>query len=90
MNEDDINSLNKKITIHFPLDELAVYMNGSELDNKAMPVLIKTLSSLGLQLNKVPNKIVYRSRLAMLGHSPDETLSLLSIKKIIQVWIFAS
>tara|TARA_Y200000002_G_scaffold326032_1_gene288422 strand:- start:194 stop:655 length:462 start_codon:yes stop_codon:yes gene_type:complete len=81
LNEDDINSLNKKITIHFPLDELAVYMNGSELDNKAMPVLIKTLSSLGLQLNKVPNKIVYRSRLAMPGHSPDETLSLLSIKK---------
>ena len=81
MNEDDINSLNKKITIHFPLDELAVYMNGSELEHKAMPVLIKTLSSLGLRLNKVPNKIVYRSRLVMLGHSPDETLSLLSIKK---------
>jgi len=81
LNEDDINSLNKTLTIHFPLDELAVYMSGSELDDKAIPVLIKTLSSLGLQLNKVPNRIVYRSRWAMPGHSPDETLTLLSIKK---------
>ena len=81
MNEHDINSLNKTLTIHFPLDELAVYMNGSDLDDKAIPVLIKTLSSLRLQLNKVPNKIVYRSRWAMPGYSPDETLSLLSIKR---------
>ena len=65
LNEDDINSLNKTLTIHFPLDELAVYMNGSELDDKAIPVLIKTLSSLGLQLNKVPNRIVYRKPLQM-------------------------
>ena len=29
-------------------DELAVYMHGSELDNKAVPILAKSLSILGL------------------------------------------
>ena len=81
LNENDVNSLNKTLTIHFPLEELAVYMNGSGLDDKAIPVLIKTLSNLGVQLNKVPNKIIYRSRWAMPGHSPDETISLLTIKR---------
>ena len=81
LNENDVNSLNKTLTIHFPLEELAVYMNGSGLDDKAIPVLIKTLSNLGVQLNKVPNKIIYRSRWAMAGHSPDETISLLTIKR---------
>ncbi len=81
MNEDDVNSLNKKLKIHFPLDELAVYMNGLELDDKAIPVLIKKLPSLGIHQNKYPNKIIYRSRWAMPGHSPDETISLISIKK---------
>ena len=79
--ENEINSLNKTLTIHFPLDELAVYMNGSGLDDKAIPALIKTLSNLGVQINKVPNKIIYRSRQAMQGHSPDETISLLTIKR---------
>ena len=81
MNEEDVNSLNKTLTIHFPLDELAVFMNTSELDDKAIPVLIKTLPSLGVQVNKVPNKIIYRSRWAMPGHSPDETMSLISIRR---------
>ena len=82
MNENDINSLNKILTIYFPLDKIAVYMNGSQLNEKAMPHLIKTLSRLGLPLNKVPKKIVFRSRWAMPGHPPDETLSLLTIKKL--------
>ena len=41
MNEKAINSLNKTLTIHFPIDELGVYMHGSELDDKAVPVLAK-------------------------------------------------
>ena len=81
MNENDVNSLNKNLKIHFPLDELAVYMKGSGLDDKAIPVLMKSFSNLGFQLNKVPNKIIYRSRRAMPGHSPDETISLLTIKR---------
>ena len=63
------------------MDELAVYMHGSELDDKAIPVLKKSLSILGLPLDKAPNKIVFRSRWAIINHAPDETLSLLSIKK---------
>ena len=82
LNENDINSLNKILTIHFPLDELAVYMNESQLDEKAMPNLMKTLSRLGLPLNNVPSKIVFRSRWVVPAHPPDETLSLLTIKKI--------
>ena len=54
MNEKDISSLNKTLTIHFPLDELGVYMHGSELDDKAVPVLTKSLSILGLKLPKAP------------------------------------
>ena len=81
LNEDDINSLNKTLTIYFPLDELAVYMNGSELDDKAIPVLAKSLSILGLTLPKAPTKIVFRSRWSVPGYAPDETMSLLSIKK---------
>ena len=81
MNENDVNSLNQNLKIHFPLDELAVYMNGSGLDDKAIPVLMKSFSNLGVQLNKVPNKIIYRSRWAIPGHSPDETISLLTIKR---------
>ena len=81
MNEKDINSLNKTLTIHFPLDELGVYMHGSELDDKAVPILAKSLSILGLPLSKSPKKIVFRSRWSMPGCAPDETLSLLSIKK---------
>ena len=82
MNEADISSLNKNSTIQFPIDELAVYMHGSELNDKAIPVLKKSLSKLGLPLSKVPDKIVFRSRWAISNHAPDETLSLLAIKKI--------
>ena len=81
MNEKDINSLNQKLTIHFPIDELAVYMHGSELEDKAVPILTKSLSKLGLQLPKVPDTIVFRSRWLVPGHAPDETMSLLLIKK---------
>ena len=81
MNERDISSLNRTLKIHFPIDELAVYMHGSELDDKAVPVLTKSLSILGLPLLKVPNKIVFRSRWSLTDHDPDETMSLLSIKK---------
>ena len=63
------------------MDELAVYMHGSELDDKAMPILAKSLSILGLPLPKVPNKIVFRSRWSLPDYDPDETMSLLSIKK---------
>ena len=81
MNEKDINFLNKTLTIHFPLDELGVYMHGSELDDKALPVLAKSLSLLGLTLPKSPKKIVFRSRWSVPGYAPDKTMSLLSIKK---------
>lgn len=81
MNEKDINFLNKTLTIHFPLDELGVYMHGSELDDKAVPVLAKSLSLLGLTLPKSPKKIVFRSRWSVPGYAPDKTISLLSIKK---------
>ena len=81
MNERDISSLNRTLKIHFPMDELAVYMQGSELDDKAAPILAKSLSILGLPLSKVPNKIVFRSRWSLTDHDPDETMSLLSIKK---------
>ena len=81
MNEKDISSLNKTLTIHFPIDELGVYMHGSDLDDKAVPVLVKSLSILGLTLPKAPSKIVFRSRWSVPGYAPDETMSLLSIKK---------
>ena len=81
MNEKDISALNKTLTIHFPMDELGVYMHGSELDDKAIPILAKSLSTLGLTLPKSPKKIVFRSRWSMPGYAPDETMSLLSIKK---------
>ena len=81
MNEKVISSLNKSLTIHFPLDELGVYMHGSELDDKAIPILAKSLSILGIRLPKVPKKIVFRSRWSVAGYAPDETMSLLSIKK---------
>jgi len=81
VNERDISSLNRTLKIHFPMDELAVYMHGSELDDKAVPILAKSLSILGLPLPKVPNKIVFRSRWSVPDYNPDETVSLLSIKK---------
>ena len=81
MNEKDISSLNRTLKIHFPMDELAVYMHGSDLDDKAVPILAKSLSILGLPLPKVPNKIVFRSRWSVPNYDPDETMSLLSIKK---------
>ena len=81
MNEKDISSLHKTLTIHFPMDELGVYMHGSELDDKALPVLSKSLSLLGLTLPKVPKKIIFRSRWSVPGFAPDETMTLLSIKK---------
>ena len=81
MNERDISYLNRSLKIYFPVDELAVYMHGSELDDKAVPILAKSLSILGLPLSKVPNKIVFRSRWSVSDYDPDETMSLLSIKK---------
>ena len=81
MNERDISSLNRTLKIHFPMDELAVYMHGSELDDKAVPILTKSLSILGLSPPKAPNKIVFRSRWSVPDYDPDETMSLLSIKK---------
>ncbi len=81
MNEKEISLLNRTLTIHFPMDELGVYMHGSGLDDKAVPVLAKSLSILGLTLPKVPEKIVFRSRWSVPGYVPDETMSLLSIKK---------
>ena len=63
------------------MDELAVYMHGSELDDEAVPILAKSLSILGLPLSKAPNKIIFRSRWSVPDYDPDETLSLLSIKK---------
>ena len=81
MNERDIGSLNRTLKIHFPMEELAVYMHGSGLDDKAVPILAKSLSTLGLPLPKVPNKIVFRSRWSVPDYDPDETMSLLSIKK---------
>jgi len=81
VNERDISSLNRTLKIHFPMDELAVYMHGSELDDKAVPILAKSLSILGLPLRKVPNKVVFRSRWSVPDYDPDETMSLLSIKK---------
>ena len=50
MNERDISSLNRTLKINFPMDELAVYMHGSELDDKAVPILANSLSILGLPL----------------------------------------
>ena len=81
MNENDISSLNKTLTIHFPMDELGVYMHGSELEDKAIPILAKSLSILGFTLPEVPKKIVFRSRWSVPGYAPDETMILLSIKK---------
>jgi hypothetical protein len=81
VNERDISSLNRTLKIHFPMDELAVYMHGSELDDKAVPILAKSLSVLGLPLPKVPNKIIFRSRWSVPNYDPDETMSLLAIKK---------
>ena len=81
MNEKDISSLNKTLTIHFPIDELGVYMHGSDLEDKAIPSLAKSLSILGLTLPKVPKKIVFRSRWLVPGYAPDEIMSLMSIKK---------
>ena len=81
MHEKDISSLNKTLTIHFQQDELGVYMHGSELDDKAIPILAISLPILGLTLPKVPKKIVFRSRWSVSGYAPDETMSLLSIKK---------
>jgi hypothetical protein len=81
VNERDISSLNRTLKIHFPIDELAVYMQGSELEDKAVPILAKSLSILGLPLPKVPNKIVFRSRWSVPEYDPDETISLLLIKK---------
>jgi hypothetical protein len=81
VNEKDISSLNRTLSIHFPVDELGVYMHGSELDDKAVPVLAKSLSILGLTLPKVPRKIIFRSRWSVPGHDPDEIMSLFSIKK---------
>ena len=81
MNENDISSLNKTLTIHFPMDELGVYMHGSELEDKAIPILAKSLSILGFTLPEVPKKIVFRTRWSVPGYAPDETMSLLSIKK---------
>jgi hypothetical protein len=81
VNERDISYLNRSLKIHFPLDELAVYMHGSDLDDKAVPILAKSLSILGLPLTKVPNKIVFRSRWSVPDYDPDKTMSLLSIKK---------
>ena len=81
MNEKDISSLNKTLTIHFPMDELGVYMHGSELEDKAIPILAKSLSILGFTLPEAPKKIVFRSRWSVPGYAPDETMSLLSIKK---------
>ena len=63
------------------MDELSVYMHGSELDDKAVPILAKSLSILGLPLSEVPNKVVFRSRWFVPGYDPDETMSLLSMKK---------
>ena len=81
MNATAISSLNKTLTIHFPMDELGVYMHGSELDDEALPVLSKSLSILGFTLSEAPKKIVFRSRWFVPGYAPDETISLLSIKK---------
>ena len=81
MNEKEISYLNKTLTIHFPMDELGVYMHGSGLNDKAVPVLAKSLSILGLTLPNTPKKIVFRSRWSVPGYDPDETMSLLSIKK---------
>ncbi len=63
------------------MDEIAVYTHRSNLNDYAIPDLIQTLSRLGLQTKKVPNKIIFRSRWTKPGHFPDETLTLLSIKK---------
>ena len=81
MNEKEIGFLNKTLTIHFPIDELSVYMHGSELDDKAVPNLSKSLSMLGLKVDRIPEKIIYRSRWTVAGSDPDETISLLSIKR---------
>ncbi len=81
MNERDISSLNKTLSIYFPMDELNVFMHGSELEDKAVPVLAKSLSTLGLILPETPKKIVFRSRWSVPGYAPDRTRSLLSIKK---------
>ena len=81
MNEQAINSLNKTLTIHFPIDELGVYMHGSELEDKAVPVLVKSLSVLGLKLPQVPEKIVFKSRWLVPGYAPDTTMSIVSLKK---------
>ena len=81
MTERDSSALNRTRKTHFPINELAGYMHGSELDDKAVPILAKSLSILGLPLPKVPNKIVFRSRWSVPNYDPDETMSLLSIKK---------
>jgi len=81
VNERDISSLNKTLSIYFPMDELNVFMHGSELEDKAVPVLAKSLSTLGLILPETPKKIVFRSRWSVPGYAPDRTRSLLSIKK---------
>ena len=86
MNEQAINSLNKTLTIHFPeLMSLAFICMGSELEDKAVPVLVKSLSVLGLKLPQVPEKIVFKSRWLVPGYAPDTTMSLFSIKRIIQM-----
>ena len=81
MDESNINELNKKFCIHFPVDELAVYMHGSELDTKAIPDLKNRLSILGIPLKAPPDRIIFRSRHAEIKNPPDQTISLLAMKK---------
>ena len=82
MNEPDINELNKDFCIHFPAEELSVFMQGSDLSAKVLPDLDKRLSMFGLPLSKTPESIVFRSRHMEADHPPDQTISLLHVKRL--------
>ena len=82
MNEPELKELNKDFCIHFPAEELGVFMQGSDFDAKALPDLDRRLSMFGLPLSKTPESIVFRSRHRESGHPPDQTISLLHIKRL--------
>ena len=82
MNELELNELNKDFCIFFPAEELGVFMQGFDFDAKALPDLDNRLSMFGLPLSKTPESIVFRSRHIVAGHSPDQTISLLHVKRL--------
>ena len=78
MEQTIIKELNQRFRIHFPYEEISIYLQQSKLSDSPLPAFRELHS---MPLDYCPTKISFRSCYAEEGFSPDKIIPILEFKR---------